>query len=104
MTMNVFKIVFKIVFLMQIILWTIAAFTYIFSYQTFSYFDFLAVNTMLFLQIPVFIVFLFVVLYNCLFKKKSFIFFKTEYMYVLILISVLLVLTLFYYICPNCKK
>lgn len=101
--MNVFRNIFKVVFLTQIALWLVASFTYLFSYKVFLYFDFLAVNIMLFIQTPIFLVFIFVVLYNWLLKKKPFIFFKTEYIYVSAFIGTLLLLGLFFYICSTCN-
>lgn len=101
--MNIFQSIFKVVFLIQIVLWLVISFTYFFSYKAFLYFDFLAVNIMLFLQAPIFIVFVFVVLYNWLLKKKSFIFFKRELYYVLFCIIAMILSGIAQTLCPTCK-
>jgi hypothetical protein len=54
------------------------------------------------INIPLFIAFILVLLYNCLFKRKPVSFFKNELIYLLMQIGAIVLLELSYINCPTC--
>jgi hypothetical protein len=54
------------------------------------------------IECPLFLVFIFVLLYKCLFKRNPVSRFKTELIYLLIQIGAIVLLALSYKVCPTC--
>ena len=98
--MNLIKQIFKIVFLIQIVLFVVAAICRLFSTSLFDYIDYLAVALMIFVQAPMFLIFIIVLFYHYFIKKTTLYLFKRELIYICVFVASLLLLSFSYYIFP----
>jgi hypothetical protein len=83
--METFKFLLRIVFVTELVLSVLTALVSVTGGPTMSIGIFLFWFNLVY--IPVFITFIFVLLYQCLFKRKPVSFFKTELIYLLMQIS-----------------
>jgi len=101
--MQILKIVFRVVFGLLIFLFCIATVLNIFFHGV-TFDDGLVIFYLeLFLEFPIFLVFVLVILYCCLYKKTPISFFKTELIYLSIQIGMWFLLGFSQLIfCPKC--
>lgn len=97
--METFKRILRIVFATASVLIVLVAITNLFQKPTVIGMVLFGVN---FIDNPLFIVFFFMLLYICLFKRKLIPYFKTEIIYFLIHIGAIVLLLLSYLSCPTC--
>jgi hypothetical protein len=101
--MEIFRKTFKIVFLVQIILYVVSIIFYFISKSAFAFTGYLITYVMMFFQIPLLLILILVVLFSVLSKRYKLRFFKAEFLYILICVSMLLLLATANYICPACQ-
>ena len=99
--MKIFKNVFRIIWGTQIALCVMTVICALVSNGFCFTLGYIYSYIMLFLQIPVSVVFVIAVLYNCFLKKVPIALFKTEFLYILIFIIVMLLVYLFFDLVPE---
>ena len=98
--MDAFKLIFRIVFGLAIVLGAFWIINFLFiKGRPFGGMLLFYVNL---LQVLILVIFIFVVLYNRLFRKIPFAFLKTEWIYLLIQIFVWVLFSLSSKACPTC--
>jgi len=101
--MKMFKFIFRAIFGLVIGILLLFIFCNILFNGVFPFAGYILTDAILFLQIPILLIFFIVVIYSWLFNKVQFSFFKIEFYYILICVITMVLMGMSQALCPTCK-